>query len=79
MEHESDGDTNCGRRTWDNPQSIGKGTRRIGNKWPVEIIQSAALLRSTRILRRVLETKGDLLSLKLQWETISVKKSRRSD
>ena len=35
-----------------------------------ETIQTVALLRSTRILRRVLETWGDLLSLKLQWETI---------
>ena len=32
-----------------------------------ETIQTTALLRSSRILRRVLETWGDLLSLKLQW------------
>ena len=37
----------------------------------VETIQTTALLRTTRILRRVLETLGDLLSLKLQWKTIS--------
>ena len=36
-----------------------------------ETIQMTALLRTTRILRRVLETCGDLLSLKLQWKTIS--------
>ena len=36
----------------------------------VETIQTTALLRSARILRRVLETWGDLLSLKLQLETI---------
>ena len=36
----------------------------------VETIQTTALLRPARILRRVLETWGDLLSLKLQWETI---------
>ena len=35
----------------------------------VETIQTTALLRSDRIQRRVLETWGDLLSLKLQWET----------
>ena len=35
----------------------------------VETVQAKALLRSARILR-VLETWGDLLSLKLQWETI---------
>ena len=38
----------------------------------VETIQMTALLRMARILRRVLETWGDLLSLKLQWKTISV-------
>ena len=37
----------------------------------VETIQTTALLRTDRILRRVLETWGDLLSLKLQWKTIS--------
>ena len=33
--------------------------------------QTTALLRSARILRRVLDTWGNLLSLKLQWNTIS--------
>ena len=37
----------------------------------VETIQMTALLRTTKILRRVLETWGDLLSLKLQWKTSS--------
>ena len=37
----------------------------------VETIQATALLRSARILRRVLKTWGDLLSLGLQWKTIS--------
>ena len=37
----------------------------------VEIVQTTALLRSARIRRSVQETWGDLLSLKLQWETIS--------
>ena len=42
-------------------------------RWRVETIQYiVALLRSAGILRRVPETWGDLLSLKLQWETISV-------
>ena len=36
-----------------------------------ETIQTTALLRTARILRRVLETWGDFLSLKLQWKTIS--------
>ena len=37
----------------------------------VETIQTTALLKMARILRRVLETWVDLLSLKLQWKTIS--------
>ena len=37
----------------------------------VETIQTIAWLRTARILRRVRETWGDLLSLKLQWKTIS--------
>ena len=41
----------------------------IGGK--VETIETTALLRMARILRRVLETWGDLLSLKLQWKSIS--------
>ena len=36
-----------------------------------ETIQTTALLKTARILRRVLETWGDLLSLKLQWKPIS--------
>ena len=36
----------------------------------VETIQMTALLRTARILRRVLETLGDLQSFKLQWKTI---------
>ena len=37
----------------------------------VETIQTTALLRTAKILGRVLETWGDLLSLKRQWKTIS--------
>ena len=37
----------------------------------VDTIQTTTLLRMARILRRVLETWGDLLSLKLLWKTIS--------
>ena len=37
----------------------------------VETIQMTALLRTARILRQVLQTWGDLLSLKLQGKTIS--------
>ena len=38
----------------------------------VETIQTTALLKTARILRRVLETWGDLLSLKLQLKTMRV-------
>ena len=37
----------------------------------VDTIQTTALLKTATILRRVLETWEDLLSLKLQWKTIS--------
>ena len=37
----------------------------------VETFQTNEILRTARILRRVLETWGDLLTLKLQWRTIS--------
>ena len=39
----------------------------------VETIQITALLKIARILRRVLETGGDLLSLNFQWNTISLR------
>ena len=37
----------------------------------VETIQTTVLLKTARILRRVLETWGDLLSHKHQWKAIS--------
>ena len=48
-----------------------KGLKDLEVDGRVETIQSTTLLRTARILRRVLETWGDLLSLKLQWNTIS--------
>ena len=48
-----------------------KGLEDLEVGGPVETIQTTALLRTAGILRRVLETWGDLLSLKLQWKTIS--------
>ena len=35
----------------------------------VETLQMTALLRTARITRRVMETWGDLLPLRLQWKT----------
>ena len=43
-----------------------------------ETIQTKALLKTARILRKVLETWGDLLSLNLKWKTISVSKKRKT-
>ena len=37
----------------------------------LEVRGRVETIQTTRILRRVLETWGDLLSLKLQWKTIS--------
>ena len=48
-----------------------KGMEDLEVSGRVETIQMTALLKTARILRRVLETWGDLLSLKLQWKTIS--------
>ena len=39
----------------------------------METIETTALLRSAKIPRRIMETWGDLLSLKLQWKTISLR------
>ena len=48
-----------------------KGLENLEVGGRVETIQTTALLRMARFLRRVLENWGDLLSLKLQWKTIS--------
>ena len=39
----------------------------------VDTIQTTALLKTARILRKVLETWGDFLSLNLEWKTISLR------
>ena len=48
-----------------------KGLEDLEIRGQVETIHTAVFLTSARILGRVLETWGDLLSLKLQWKTIS--------
>ena len=47
-------------------QGLLKGLEDLEVGGRIETIQTTALLRTARILRRVLETWGDLLSLKLQ-------------
>ena len=46
-------------------KGLGKGLEDLEISGRVETIQTTTLLRTARILRRVLETWGDLLSLKL--------------
>ena len=65
MEHKSDNYTNCDRCFW-------YCNLRIIISRRMETIQITALLRASSILRRVLETRGDLLLLSFQWKTISL-------
>ena len=48
-----------------------KGLENLEIRERVETIQTTPLLRSARILRRVPETWGDLLSVKVQWKTFN--------
>ena len=48
-----------------------KGLEDLEIRGWAETIQTTTLFRLARILRKVLEIWGDLLSLKLQWNTIS--------
>ena len=52
-------------------KGILKGLEDLEAGGRVETIQTTALFRTARILRRVQETWGDLMSLKLQWKTTS--------
>ena len=52
-------------------KGLSKGLEDLQITGVVKTVQTTALLESARILRRVLEIWGDLLSLKLQWKTIS--------
>ena len=56
MEHAGDGDTNCNRYTWNGPQRLGKGAGRAENRRTCRNHPTITLLRSARILRRVLVT-----------------------
>ena len=66
MAQEGDSYTNCDCYTWNTHQGIGEGTENIAKLKLVETIQTTTLLRSARILRRVLETCRNLMSSKLQ-------------
>ena len=53
------------------PKGLVKGLEDFEIREQIETIQTTTLLWLARILKRVLEIWGDLLSLKLQWKTIS--------
>ena len=57
------------------PKGLVKGLKNLEIEGQVKNIHTTAVVRSARILRRVLETWGDSLSLKLLWETIIEKPS----
>ena len=66
------------KKLWNMKVTIGtitkellKGLEELEIGGRVETIQTTALLRTARILKRFPETWGDLLSLRLQWKTIS--------
>ena len=63
---------------WIIPQRIGKGTADLKVGGQVVTIQITTLIKSSRILRRVLEICRDLLSLRFQSENACVKKSQKS-
>ena len=53
------------------PKRLERGLQELEIRGRIEAIQTTALLRSARIARKVLETWKVLLSLILQWTTIS--------
>ena len=71
VEHERDDCTNVNGTFRTIAKGLLKGLADLEVGGRVETIQMTALQRTARILRRVLETLGNLLSLKLQWKTIS--------
>ena len=53
------------------PKGMKKRAGRVGNRGTFREIQTTILMRSARIVRRVVDMWGDLLSLRLQWKTVS--------
>ena len=54
------------------PKGLVKGVEELEIGGRAETTRTTASLRSARIMGMVLETKRDLLSLRLQWKTISL-------
>ena len=65
VEHEGDSDANCHWNTWNLEKRLGE--MEIWKR--TKTIQNTALLKSTRILRRIQAIWGDSLSLRLQWKS----------
>ena len=53
------------------PKGLERRLKELKIRGRIETIQTTALLRSARILSRVLENWGNLLSVRLQWKTTS--------
>ena len=68
MECESDDDTSSEWYTWNNPQRIGTGSGRLGNKTSGNH-PDFSMIKIGKKLRKVLETWGGLQSLKLLQKT----------
>ena len=60
MEHESDGNTYCNKCTWNDPKSIGKGTKKRRNKWPSGDLSNYHMVN---IEQNTEKSPGDLRSL----------------
>ena len=71
-EHEVEGDTDCTWYAWNGLQRLReKRLAEVEIRGRINTRQTSVLLRLARILRGVLETWGDLLSLRLQCKTTS--------
>ena len=76
MEHEEDGDTNYNWCVRNNPQRLDKMIERLGNqRTRGDHINYCIILRSTRKLRRVLDTWGDSNSRENPSVNVSLKNS----
>ena len=71
LEHAGDSDTNYSWCTWNSPQRTGKKLKELEISRRIKTIQITALLRLASTLRKVLESWGDFLTVKLQWKITS--------
>ena len=59
--HEGDSDTNCSWGTWNGPRRLGKNLMKLEIWRKIKTIRKKGLLKPTRILRKVLDLREDLL------------------